>query len=92
MCFLPSQLAERMQAERPAQPHPMAMFFLRQGFHQALLPHNPDQPHPIAMFTNPCPASPHGDVLLKAGREGAAGDLANLGAVGGQHLRKKKKQ
>lgn len=30
--------------------------------------------------------SPHGDVLLEAGREGAAGDLANLGAVSGQHL------
>ena len=31
-----------------------------------------------------CP--PHGDVLLEAGAEGAAGDLADLLAVGRQHL------
>ena len=30
--------------------------------------------------------SPHGDVLLEAGAEGAAGHLADLGAIGGHNL------
>jgi hypothetical protein len=41
---------------------------------------------PAARWRRGAPGSPHGDVLLQAGAEGAARDLPHLLAVRGQHL------